>query len=747
MPQENKKRGRRMKRKHDEDEEHDQDPTGEESSKRQKATDEPANPNLTPLPGQDDSLNAAYPNPSLDRPFFGMLDAAEQENFKLADETLGNNDFESAEERELFLSEVHASAEGKELKIAQSQSCSRLMERLIQNSTAAQLKKLFQAFSGNFIHLISHRFASHCCEELFLRAAPAVTEEMRAAHPRSAVGKASQPEDEIYVSMENLFLHTLAELEGSIGYLLTDQFGSHALRVLLLVLSGEPLSSEASKHLLQSKRKEGVSNKGRPSSAIAGEDKSRAVPKSFSDSLERLIVESVAGLDTDKLRALATQPNGNPTLQLLLKLELTQFGKQRAKDETSIIRTLLPDDPITAESGSATFINGLVYDPVGSHLVEQIVQHAPGKMFKSLVKEFFKERSATFARNDIAGYVMCRVLERLSKDDLQDVHEMLIPAIPSLLEKNRTIVIRTLIERCAIRDVDTQAIAVQLDAALGDANGFELKKLLKYEYKPTLNGDTSDTPHDSVQSSGSEPPAISSRPSQPVKVHFNLLAQAMLRVPGPLSSLILDSLTETDPATLQRMAKDPIICHTIQAALTSRNGSIIMKRKLVQRFYGAIGDMALDPSASHVVDCIWEGTHGLAFIRERIAEELAENEAALRDSGHGRAVWKNWKMDIYKRRRGEWIKQSKVKASNDGFQSFAEIDAKEKGGGKEEEAAAAEGNNKTALELARERHVRKKTAQEKAAAGREKGAQVDRSRRPDMEGHVAGAASTTATTA
>ncbi|KAK1824989.1 Glutamate decarboxylase 2 [Friedmanniomyces endolithicus] len=728
MPQENKKRGRRMKRKHDEDEDHEQEQMGEESSKRQKATDEPANANFTPLPGQDDSLDAAYPNPTLDRPFYGMLDAAEQENFKLADETLGNNDFESAEERELFLSEVHASTEGKELKIAQSQSCSRLMERLIQNSTAAQLKKLFQAFSGNFIHLISHRFASHCCEELFLRAAPVVTEELRVAHPKSAAGKASQADDEIYVSMENLFLHTLAELEGSIGYLLTDQFGSHALRVLLLVLSGESLNSEASKHLLQSKRKEGVSSKGRPSSAIASDEKSRAVPKSFSDSLEKLIVESVAGLDTDKLRALATHPNGNPTLQLLLKLELTRFGKQRAKDETSIIRTLLPDDPITAESGSATFINGLVYDP-------------------SLVKEFFKERSATFARNEIAGYVMCRVLERLSKDDLQDVHEMLIPAIPSLLEKNRTIVIRTLIERCAIRDVDTQAVAVQLDAALRDANGFDIKQLLKYEYKPTLSGDTSDIPHDSVQSSGSEPSAISSRPSHGVKVHFNLLAQAMLRVPGPLSSLILDSLTESDPATLQRMAKDSIICHTIQAALTSRNGSIITKRKLVQRFYGNIGDMALDPSASHVVDCIWEGTHGLAFIRERIAEELAEDEAALRDSGHGRAVWKNWKMDIYKRRRGEWIKQSKVKASNDGFQSFAEIDAKEKGDGKEGEAAAPAAGNKTALELARERHVRKKTAQEKVAAGREKGAQVDQSRRPDMEGHVAGSNPTTAATA
>ncbi|KAK5716611.1 Glutamate decarboxylase 2 [Elasticomyces elasticus] len=735
MPQDNKKRGRRMKRKHGEDE----DPAVEDNGKRHKSAEDQGDADHLPLPTQDeayhlqdDSMDAAYP--SNDRPFFGMLDEAEQEYFTKANERLVKDDFEDAAERDRELQGILREAEGKELKIAQSQSCSRLMERLIQLATPSQLRTFFQAFSGNFVHLISHRFASHCCEALFLRAAPVVAEDIRAPVPKGAGGKVTESSDEIYVSMENLFLHTLAELDGSVGYLMTDQFGSHALRVLLLVLSGEPLNSDESKHLLQSKRKEGVTTVG----AQQGEEKSRAVPNSFKDALEKLIVESVAGLDTEKLRALATHPNGNPTLQLLLKLELTQFGKQRAKDETSIIRTLLPDDPITAESGSATFINGLVYDAVGSHLVEQIIQHAPGKMFKSLNKEFFKERTAAMARNEIAGYVVCRVLERMGKEDLYEAHEMLVPAIPALLERNRTIVVRSLIERCGIREIDTQAIAAQLDNAMRDENGFDIKKLLKLDQKAQANGESNGAPHDSAHSSTEDASPHFLRPSEPVKLHFNLLAQAMLRVPGPLCSLILDSLTESDPATLQLMSTDPIICRTIQAALTSKFGSIIMKRKLVQRFYGHIGEMALDKSASHVVDCIWEGTHGLAFIRERIAEELSEDEAQLRQSSHGRAVWRNWKMDLYKRRRAEWIKQSKVKASNDGFQSFAEIDMKT--GGREGGAAGA---GKTALELARERHAKKKAGQDRVAGrtvkqeGPRTGGHDDKERRPDMEGHAA----------
>lgn len=495
--------------------------------------------------------------------------------------------------------------------------------------------------------------------------------------------------------MENLFLFTLNEFEGSIGYLMTDKYASHVLRVLLVVLSGEPLDLASGQHLLRSKRKEGVSVQGAEQTALRSLEKSRSVPKAFNAALVKLFAESVTGLDTDKLRALSTHPHANPTLQLLLKLELTHFGKQRAKDEKSIIHTLLPDNPITAESGSAAFISGIVYDPIGSHLVEQIVEHAPGKVFKSLYKEFFHDRLVTFARNEIAGYVVCRLLERMGKDDLLEAHELLIPIIQNLLERHRTNVVRTLIQRCAIRELDTQAIAVQIDGYYDAGQGFDLKKMLMLDQQNAVNGES---PHDSAHA---DPLSPNTRPDEPAKVHFNVLAQAMLVVPGSLSALILDSMVKMTSPALIAMSKDSVASRTLQAALTTTNASIIERRKLVQHFYGQIGDMSLDRYSSHVVDCIWEGTHGLAFIRERIAEELAENEAALRESQHGRAVWRNWKMDIYKRKRGEWIKQSKVKASNDGFQSFSEVDAHK-----------TDGTKKTPLELARERHAKNKASKD-----------------------------------
>jgi hypothetical protein len=555
---------------------------------------------------------------------------------------------------------------------------------------------------------MTHRFASHCCEALFTHAAPVVTSELSHRPKKSSKNEDTPMDGEIEPPMDKCFLDTMSEIESNIGFLMSDRFASHVLRVLLVVFSGESLDSSANKQLMQSKNKESIKVEGKEKSET--KDQNRKVPESFSVALEKLLSDSIAGLDTEQLRALATSPNGNPTLQLLLRLELSHFGKQRAKDESSVIRTLLPDEPITAESSSAAFINAMIYDNIGSRLIETLVESAPAKLFKNIYGTLFKERLPSYARNEIASFVACRIMERLGKDELLAAHESIAPTIPSLLERNRTNIVRTLIERCTVRGIDTKAIAVHINSTWDGPDGFEIKKLLKIDDTPDAKTSKRSENASNANATGA---AFVAKASEPVKAHFNVLAQAMLSVPGALSSLVLDALIGLDAETLFSMSKDAIVSRTLQAALTSHNASTITVRKLVQRFYGHIGEMSLDKAASHVVDCIWEGTHGLAFIRERIAEELAENEAQLRESPCGRAVWKNWKMDMYKRRRGDWVRQSKNKASNDGFQSFSELeDVKKNGAVGSVETAAPAQKKKSPLELARERHAKKKADKE-----------------------------------
>ncbi|KAF2433808.1 ARM repeat-containing protein [Tothia fuscella] len=665
MPKEGKKRGRRGEKKRkleqsDEEIEHTHKKHKHDKSHSHVESTAPAD--FVPLEnGQhQDNLETqdatSYSQPG-EMPFYGMLDEEEQEYFKRADEMLELNDFANAEDRSIFLANVYKEAEGKELKLANSQSCSRLMERLIRLSTADQLKGLFGKFSTHFLHLVQHRFASHCCEALFIQGAPVVTAEMLAP-PFQSTGEEPIP------SMESLFLQAIHELEEFLGYLLTDKFASHTLRVLLVVLSGQPLEQSASKSMIQSKKKEHITVHS--SNELTLEQ--RKVPESFLAALQDFISKCVSGLDTTYIRALASHPSGNPTIQLLLQLELTQFGKQKAKDENSIIHKLLPDDPITPENDSGKFINGMLYDSVGSRLLETIIEHAPGKTFKSIYRQMFKGKLGTLSKNDTASYVVSKILIRLSKDDLADAVQEFCPQIQLLVDRNRTVVIKTLIERCAVRSVDPTPIATAIEAAYSGPKGFEITHLLRLNKTGSAAPSTDPAYTDS-------PTSNKPNTKDPEKLHGSLLAQTMLTIPGPTSDLIFDSLAQLGTPLSISLAKDSTASRTIQAALSAPIASVIFRRKMIQQFYGHIGELALDPSASRVIDAIWAGTNGLAFIRERIAEELAENEAALRESFVGRAVWRNWRMDLYKRKRHDWVLESRKSAGDGGgFLAFPETE-------------------------------------------------------------------------
>ena len=154
MPKEHRKRGRREEKKRKREENEYEEPA--KRSKSQEAEEvEGATENIDENgAGYDEQNGAVHEEPYASNlglgnlPYYGILDEEEQEYFKRADSMLELNQFADPEERNLFLANVYKEANGKELKIANSQSCSRLMERLISLSTPSQLKALFQKFSG-----------------------------------------------------------------------------------------------------------------------------------------------------------------------------------------------------------------------------------------------------------------------------------------------------------------------------------------------------------------------------------------------------------------------------------------------------------------------------------------------------------------------------------------------------------------------------------------------------------------------
>ena len=659
MPKENKhSRGRRDEKKNKR--KRDGEEGADVPSKRRKSFDNevaPAGTDFIPLETQDDA-------PEIEaRPFYGMLEDEEQEYFRRADQLLENNDFPSDEDRSLFLANVYREAEGKELKIACSQGCSRLMERLILLSTTEQKKALFEKFEGNFAHLVQHRFASHCCETLFVQSAGVVTQELTADTKKDVV------EGEEIVTMESLFLKALDELEGKMTHLLTDRFASHALRVLLVVLSGRPLEQSATMSMLQSKKKEKIQISGHSSAPTEFALSQRAVPSSFEYAVEKIVSDTIATMDTSFIRILATHPTGNPTLQLLLELELSNPNTKKGinADHKTILTTLLPDDISKEDSESVVFLNGIMYEAIGSRLLETIMTHAPGRLFKQIYKTVFRDRIAALARNEISSYVVIKVLQRLSREDLEHASTEIISQIPNLIERRRTTVLKTLLERLQARGADTVALVEAIESAYGSETSTLILKMTAIDDIDNLTA--------AILRSSSHDPTDPSKPNLPPKpspsqTHGSLLAQTMLSLPGPSTTLLQNSLLALAHPQLLTLALWTTTSHIIQTALLPTL-PVPFRRKLINNLLSsdnAVFELALSPIGSHVLDTLLTSTTAptpgstsapLFMLTEKIALVLCNSESQLRDSYSGRIVWRNWSVDLYKRQRGEWVRKVK----------------------------------------------------------------------------------------
>ncbi|KAI1385877.1 ARM repeat-containing protein [Hypoxylon trugodes] len=627
------------------------------AAKKQRLNEENGDGTGDQEPRFEDGFDQSQPQiggpPPMEREFFGMLSDEEQEYFRSVDEQLDIDDFPSQEERQLYLASVFTEAQGKELKLACSQSCSRLMERLILMSNTRQKKKLFLQFASHFLNLIQHRFASHCCETLFLQSAPIITRELGGERDDMPTEQ-DDPDEKPLPFMEELFLLTLDELEGHLGYLLTDRFASHTLRVLLIILSGRPLEQSQTKSLIHSKKKEHISVPWTSDGPTDLNTQLRAVPISFNLAAKKIIADSISGMNPTELRVLAKHPTGNPVLQLLLELDISLNLK--ADDDESgdmvLLWRLLPGAPASlkdATTPASDFINSMLYDHIGSRLLEVLITNCPGKIFKALYKHVFGNRIHSFLRNDVASYPAIRILNRLSKEDLVAAVEKTLPEFGKLVALSRFNVIKTLFERCHARQAKIEVD--KLTTALIGALGSDPKSLVPKLCLPQSSETEDEKNHEPPQKNRS---ALVSHGSQ--------LTTAMLAIPGFPSSTILSSLAALpEELILQLATSSTPTSYVVVNALSTQSKNKVFHKTLVATLRPHAFQLATSEYGNKILNAIiflpskGDGISVPFHVKELIIEQLGQHEQELRDSFEGRRVWRTWKGDLWRNRRREWI--------------------------------------------------------------------------------------------
>ncbi|KAI9798596.1 MAG: Nucleolar protein 9 [Piccolia ochrophora] len=536
----------------------------------------------------NDDLDNLRPVPEI--PFYGMLTDSEQEYFKNAEAILESNPFANDK--------------------------------------------------GSFLYLAQHRFASHCCETLLLTTAPLITLELGERWGNLDVGN----ENEL-PSMENIILDVLGDLQDDLGFLLTDRFATHSIRLILITLSGKALGKYSINALRQSKQEIFHLAKLLDQSPEEFAANERAVPASFPKHLGKFTSDIITGLSSTELRALAIHPTGSPALQLLLELRYHGPLDQLPTADNDLLSKLLPDDLEREGNESLNFFNGLVYDSVGSHLAESIVTNAPAKRFKVLYRTFFKPRLEKLVKNETASYVVRATLCRLSAKDLEGAVSLVVPQIPMLLQQLKPSLIKIMIDRCVVRKVDVTPIAEAICQASGDRDDAVLLHILQVKSLATNDGDDG---------------ATGKSHENTTQVHGSLLAQSMLRGPRQLRDIIFNGLVSLPVTTTVELCQRSSTSRLLQLSLTHQYSDSAFRRKFINRLVDHVNFLALNPVGSHFVDALWPGTRSLPHVRERIAQELVHKEVELRESHHGRAIWKNWKLDLYVNRKSAWLAKAKA---------------------------------------------------------------------------------------
>ncbi|KAL8364946.1 hypothetical protein RB595_003979 [Gaeumannomyces hyphopodioides] len=659
-----------------------------------------------PLDGED----AGQATQQDTREFFGMLSDEEQEYFRRADEMLELNDFPSPDERAVFISNVFKEAAGKELKLASSQSCSRLMERLILLSTTRQKKRLFDAFADHFPTLVTHRFGSHCCEQLFAQSAPIVSRELAGEaeeeEPEEEPEQADGEPKKALLPMEEIFLLVLDELEEHLTYLMTDTFGSHSLRVLLTVLAGRSLDQVSIKSLLQSKNKERISVPGAQFTVQAeGAPEKRPVPSSFGLAVQKIINDTLSSLDSTVLAVMVKHPTGNPIMQLLLELDIALNTKTKSRKKASeevdevqggeggspktLLERLLPGAPASLsdeKSEASRFVSGTIYDPIGSRLLETLVTHCPGKIFKGLYTHVFGPRVETLLRNETATYCLMRALNRLSKEDLAETVQKSLSKVELLLSRGRFSILATLFERCDARGLgDSTNALLKAVADACNAAGMSLVRKLCYlegegdeDKKDSKRKDKKDKKNkkggdiDATQLVEPEEKMTPKRKDDLVRNGCKL-ATTLVSVGGAPAQAIQGSLLFLSPEELHQLAtstagggagskflaaaiakpsSNPVFHKVLASSLTSPPQQRVLELALSEQGHRVLNALALVPSKA-------PGFALPFFVRQSLVVQLASHENELRESWTGRKVWHAWKGDLWAHRPADWIQWAK----------------------------------------------------------------------------------------
>ncbi|KAI9485853.1 MAG: armadillo-type protein [Benjaminiella poitrasii] len=631
----NKKRGKKRGKKETEEEK----PTMMEGV---ESTDQSTMESTIPQISTDQHFQAAH---------FGEVDEELLGYFKNVEQTLDDPQFETGEDQRLFVENVYSEVDGNEFRLATNYSCSLILEKLLKISDSFQLRVFMDKLTGKTVELFVHRFASHVCQTLLTLAADIVEREQE-----EGIEKASTKNDAgELLPMSKLVLELCEDIKPHIGGLISQQFASHVIRVLLFVLAGKRIDEEGdikgklrSKKSVQYKKQ----NNDTLTKSTASLSPSRKVPDSFKAMFRTLTTELAINMSETEVRSLSVHRVANPVLQLLL--EMQENDKEGIKARNILIDRILwgivTDIDSTEENKDRdSWFETLVRDSVGSHLLEVIFKVAPDAVYRKIFKAYIRGKLEKFCMHPIANFVMQNLIINVRKaKQLSQMLNELKSSFEKLVKLGKFGVIRSLVDA----SVKLECSQKQVVEAL--ASGLHLPEGSPDRQKEFVNCAMRMWTIEQWQQASDD------ERSDLYKFHLqgSLIVQGIMKMSeANVTEIITNSFLSQRPDVIHRWCFSPAGSRAFEAIVASPYVNEKIKKKIMRDLGGKYTMLAKDKFGSHILDKCWL----VADIdsKEKIAAELVKHEHELASHHIGRGILWTCKIDQYKRRHDDWVEREK----------------------------------------------------------------------------------------
>ncbi|KAJ1956120.1 Nucleolar protein 9, partial [Dipsacomyces acuminosporus] len=575
---------------------------------------------------------------------YGQVNPDLQQYLASCEDMLDDPTFDTPEDKEIFINNVFAEAKGLELQLATDHQCSRILEKLLQISSDYHIKKFFSIASKDTIHLAVHWFASHVIQTVLQLSASALERELHgetSEHPDLADSESDgQKPHTPLPTFEQLILDMAEALTSQWAYLMSNEYAPHIIRLLLYVLSGDPIEDPKNpKGSIRSRKSAKFTEEANTSSfQNKALSRKREVPESFGPALENLLRTTGESMTDVVTRGFVSHPTGSLVLQQMIELQAEHTDiEYPGSILDKALMGLVSDDDSGDNARRDGFFNEMIVDAVGSHFLQVVIKVASPRLLQRIYTRYFSKDIKELAFDQVSNFVVQSLFANVKdKKQLQSMIEEVGPLFGDLLFKNRPGVVRALVDSCVRLQTGYTEIFNALYSGLGATTAEERKELINLlvfliKYQDFVKADYS-------------------------RLRFNiqgsLIIQAILQLPGDGLRPILDSYFAQEPSKIYTWAKDPSGSRIVEAILKSPRVPFQSKHKLQKQYLGHYADLAMDKYGSHIVDACWELAN-LTF-KEKIINELIKQKTKLQDNTFGRFLLRNYRAEQYKRRAEEW---------------------------------------------------------------------------------------------